>query len=116
MGIHGEPGVERGKMKTSKEIAAELAEKVLADVSVQAGDEIAVLVNGLGATSREELYIFYNDVKQILDAKNIKVAKVFVEEFATSMEMQGLSLTVFKLNEELKELLAKPAKTPFVRI
>ena len=116
MGIHGEPGVERGKMKTSKEIAAELAEKVLADVSVQAGDEIAVLVNGLGATSREELYIFYNDVKQILDAKNIKVAKVFVEEFATSMEMQGLSLTVFRLNEELKELLAKPAKTPFVRI
>ena len=116
MGIHGEPGVQRGKMMTSAQIAAELSDRVLTDLSIESGDEVALLVNGLGATSREELYILYNDVKKIMDEKGIKVAKVFVEEFATSMEMQGLSLTALKLDDQLKSLLLQPACTPFVRI
>ena len=114
MGIHGEPGVERGKMRTSAEIAQVLVEKVTEDLSLGAGSEVALLVNGLGATSREELYILYNDVKKIMDKKGIAIKRVFVEEFATSMEMQGASLTAFALDEQLAELLNKPGRTPFV--
>lgn len=114
MGIHGEPGVERGKMRTSAEIAQVLVEKVTGDLSLGAGSEVALLVNGLGATSREELYILYNDVKKIMDEKGIAIKRVFVEEFATSLEMQGASLTAFALDEQLEELLNKPGRTPFV--
>lgn len=116
MGIHGEPGVERGKMGTAKEIAQILTDKVMEDLSLSEGTEVALLVNGLGATSKEELYLLYNDVKKLMDEKGIIVKRVFVEEFARSMEMQGASLTAFKLDEKLERLLNMPASTPFVRI
>ncbi len=103
-------------MKTSVEIAEMLVSRIIKDLALSSGAEVAVLVNGLGATSREELYILYNDVKKQLDGKGIKAAKVYVDEFATSMEMQGASVTLMLLDDELKALLGKPASTPFVKL
>ena len=105
MGIHGEPGIKRGKMLSSEEIAMELTTKVLEDLSVMEGDRISVLINGLGMTSREELYILYRDVASILKEKKISVVKALVGEYATSMEMAGVSLSILKLDEEIETLL-----------
>lgn len=116
MGIHGEPGVERTSMKTSAELAEIISEKLCADLSLKAGDEIAVLINGLGATSREELYVLYKDMYNKFQQADIKIAKVFVGEYATSLEMLGASVSVLKLNDEFKSLLADDACTPFVKV
>lgn len=113
MGIHGEPGIERGKLKTADEIAETIMEAILADGPYTRGDEVAVLVNGLGATPLEELYIVYRKVDAILLEKGIKVYRNYVGEFATSMEMAGMSITLVKLDEELKRLLDAPAYSPF---
>jgi len=115
MGIHGEPGVERSTLKTSAEIANMIIERLISDIDIKPGTEIAILVNGLGATSREELYILFNDAKQELDKRDIKISKTYVGEFATSMEMQGASISLLVLDEELKALLDTPAETPFVK-
>jgi dihydroxyacetone kinase-like protein len=113
MGIHGEPGISKGPLKTSDEIVDEMLNPVLEDLPYSSGDEVAVLVNGLGATPKEELYIMYRRVHQILKEKGISVFKVYIGEFATSMEMAGASVSLLKLDQELKELLSKPANTPF---
>lgn len=105
MGIHGEPGIERTKIKSSHEIAELLIEKVLAELQLQSEDKVAVLINGLGATPLMELYIFNKDVSEILAQKGVQVYKTFVGEFMTSMEMAGLSLSILKLDHELTELL-----------
>lgn len=114
MGIHGEPGLERTKLKKADEIADIMAEKVVNDLPYKAGDEVAVLVNGLGATPPEELYILYNRIYDILSDHRISVYKAFVGEYATSMEMAGVSLTLLKLNDEFKTLLDAPAFSPFL--
>lgn len=114
MGIHGEPGVQRGKMMTSKELADSLTNAILADADIREDDEVAVLVNGLGATSREELYIFFHDVNEILKAKGVKVHCANIGEYATSMEMAGASLTLMKLDDELKHYLDLPAWSPLL--
>lgn len=114
MGIHGEPGVWNGPLKTSKEIVAESMDTLLGDMPVAAGEELAILVNGLGATSVEELYIMVNDINDYLAAKGIKVYKTIVGEYATSMEMAGASISICKLNDELKGYLAHPVNTPFI--
>ena len=116
MGIHGEPGVKRGKFVTSRELAGMLLPAVLDDLGVRAGDRVAVLVNGLGATSREELFILYRDMAAILKEKGVSPERVFVGEFATSLEMAGASVSLLKLDDELLGLLDAPAFTPFVSI
>jgi len=115
MGIHGEPGIRRGKLLTADEIVDEMMKPVLADIPYKSGDEVAVLINGLGATPLEEQYIMYRRVSQILNDQGIKVLHVYVGEFATSMEMAGASISLLKLDDELKTLLAKPANTPFFK-
>ncbi len=114
MGIHGEPGVRRGKMQKSTATAQELCCAVLKDLSLREGDRVAVLVNGLGATSREELFIFYSDIEHILTKEKLEIAKAFVGEYATSMEMSGLSLSLLRLDAELERYLKAPACTPFI--
>ncbi|SIQ34763.1 dihydroxyacetone kinase subunit DhaK [Halanaerobium kushneri] len=113
MGIHGEPGIERTELKTADKIAEIMIEKILADGPYQSGDEISILVNSLGATPKEELYIIYNKVADLLAEKEIKVYRKYIGEYATSMEMAGMSITVIKLDEELKSLLDAPAYSPF---
>ena len=114
MGIHGEPGIERGKLKTADEITEIMLEKILADGPYQEGDEVSVLVNGLGATPLEELYISYNKIADILNSENIQVYNNYIGEYATSMEMSGFSITLLKLDQELKGYLDAPAYSPFL--
>lgn len=113
MGIHGEPGIEVRKMMTADAIADLLVEKIIADMPLRQGDEASVMVNGLGATPLEELYIVYRRVYGLLMKRGVSLYMPHVGEFATSMEMAGLSVTVMKVNEVLKGYLAAPADTPF---
>ena len=113
MGIHGEPGIERESLKTADEIVQRMMDAILVDLPYQKGDEVAVLMNGLGATPKEELYIMYRKVNEILKSKGIGVYHVYVGEFATSMEMAGASVSLLKLDSELKKYLSRPAYSPF---
>ncbi|MCR5757330.1 MAG: dihydroxyacetone kinase subunit DhaK [Selenomonas sp.] len=114
MGIHGEPGVWNGPIKTADEIAQEILTTILKDMPVQSGEEVALLVNGLGASSVEELYILTNSVREYLEKKGIKVYRSFVGEYATSMEMMGASISLCKLTgDEMKAQLDYPVNTPF---
>lgn len=113
MGIHGEPGIEVRKMMTADEIADVLLSKILADMPLSSGDKVSVMINGLGGTPLEEQLIVYRAVAKTLKEKGVTIVMPHVGEFATSMEMAGLSLTVFKLDAQLEELLRAPASTPF---
>jgi dihydroxyacetone kinase-like protein len=113
MGIHGEPGIHRGTLQTADEIVTQIAGRLLEDLPYRKGDEVAVLLNGLGATPKEELYILGRKLHRILQDKGITVFHTYVGEFATSMEMAGASISLLRLDAELRRLLAKPADTPF---
>ena len=113
MGIHGEKGIEVRKMMTADEVAKTLVDRITQDMPLTQGDEVSVLVNGLGATPMEEQLIVYRCVHELLTEKGVKIIMPHIGEYATSMEMAGLSVTIFKLDEQLKELLTAPAKTPF---
>jgi phosphoenolpyruvate---glycerone phosphotransferase subunit DhaK len=114
MGIHGEKGIERTKLKSADAVATLMAKKIIQDLPFEAGNEVAVLVNGLGATPPEELFILNNRLQDILKEQRIKVYKTFVGEYATSMEMAGASFSLLKLNDEFKKLLDAPAFSPFL--
>ncbi len=113
MGIHGEPGVWNGPIKTADALAEESVGEILKDMPVAAGEEVALLINGLGATSQEELYILSGSVTKQLNAQGVKIYRTFVGEYATSMEMAGASISIMRLDDELKALLDAPAHTPF---
>ncbi len=113
MGIHGEPGIQVKKMITADEIAQTVLDRLLEDMPLKQGDEVSVMVNGLGATPMEELLIVYRKVAQILSQLEVSVIMPHIGEFATSMEMAGCSITLFRLNERLKKYLRAPACTPF---
>jgi len=117
MGIHGEPGTHRETIRSADEIATHLAEKIFADNPLQAGDAVALMINGLGATPLMELYIVAHKVTALLAAKQVKLVKTFVGNYMTSLEMAGFSISVLKLDEELQKLLLAPADTPaFVQL
>ena len=116
IGIHGEPGIRKGKLKTADEITEEIMNSILEDLPYKANDEVSVLVNGLGATPREELYIVFRKVADILKTAKIKIYNNYIGEFATSLEMAGISISLLKLDSELKSFLDKPAYTPFLSI
>jgi dihydroxyacetone kinase len=115
MGIHGEPGAKREALQSADEVAERLASAVLDDLKPESGSRLAVMVNGLGATPPEDLYILYRRVHQVVEERGLAVQKAYIGEYATSMEMAGASLTICRLDDELAELLAAPAKTPFFR-
>ena len=114
MGIHGEPGVRRGKILPAENIADELGDAIFADLGICRGDTVSVLVNGLGATSREELFVIFNTLNLNLQKLGVRNVKTYVGEYACSLEMAGLSITILKLDQELERLLLAPAYTPFV--
>lgn len=115
MGIHGEPGVERTTMKTAKEIAQILLDKILEDYDFS-GSQVALLVNGLGGTPLMELYILNKEVHENLKEKGITVYRSLVGNYMTALDMTGCSLTLMKLDDELKELLDAPCDTPALKI
>jgi len=112
IGIHGEPGTHREKIKPVDEIVEHLMDKIINDLPYKSGDEVAVMINGMGGTPLMELYIANRKVAEILKEKDIKVYKTYVGEFMTSLEMSGFSITLLKLDEELKALLDAKADTP----
>ena len=116
VGIHGEPGIAREKTINADELAAKMIERILEDMPLTSKDEIALLINGFGSTPAQELYILNNSVCKILDNKNIQVHKILVGNFMTSIDMAGASITVFKLDTELKELLDFQVDTPALKI
>ena len=111
MGLHGEPGMRRGKVDTADHVTETLMDMILGEMAPKAGDEVAVLVNGLGATSPMELYLIFRRVAQILEEKGVKIYHSWVGEYCTSMEMAGASVTLMKLDEDLKSLLDHPCRT-----
>jgi len=112
MGIHGEPGTHKDTLKTADEVTEHLVGKILEDLKLKDGEEVAVMVNGLASTPLMELYIVNKKVNEILWEKGIKVYKTMVGEFMTSLEMAGCSVSILKLDKELKTLLDATADTP----
>jgi phosphoenolpyruvate---glycerone phosphotransferase subunit DhaK len=109
VGIHGEPGRSREKLRSANEILDEMLEAVVSDLPFESGDEVALMINGLGGTPISELYILYGHAHQELEKRGIKVVRNYVGEYCTSLDMAGASITLVKLDDELKELLAAPA-------
>ncbi|WP_283746999.1 dihydroxyacetone kinase subunit DhaK [Bacillus cereus] len=116
VGIHGEPGIKREKTLSADELANRMTNDLVKDLGVKDGEEIALLVNGFGGTPLQELYLFNNAVTRELAARNIKINRVFVGNYMTSIDMAGMSLTVMKLDDELKTLLSKECNTPAFKV
>lgn len=115
LGIHGEPGIRKEKIKTADQITAILLNNIFEDMQLEKDDEVAVMVNGLGGTPLMELYIVNNEVHKLLKDKDIKIHKTIVGNYMTSLEMAGVSITLLKLDNELKELLDSKVDTPIFR-
>jgi dihydroxyacetone kinase-like protein len=113
MGIHGEPGVWRDKLRPADAIAGEMMDRLLADMPLGQGDRVSVLVNSLGATPPEELYILYRSVKARLEGAGAAIVMPLVGRYATSMEMAGVSFTLCKLDDELEGFLRAPCDCAF---
>ncbi len=116
VGIHGEPGTMRETLVTADELAEKLLDRVCPDLPFAPGDEAAVMVNGFGATPLQELYVLYNSIAKSLERRGIMAARNFVGNFMTSIDMAGASVTLLKLDGELKELLDAPADTCALKI
>lgn len=111
IGHHGEPGIEVCALETADKMAKRMVDVVVPDYPFGKGDEVVVLVSGLGATPVMELYVLYDEIEKLLTEKEIKVHRSYVGNYFTSMEMMGATLTIMKLDEELKELIDMPANS-----
>lgn len=110
IGHHGEPGIEVCPLECAADMAKRMVDVVVPDYPFVEGDEVVVLVSGLGATPVMELYVLYDEIDKLLTEKGIKTYKAYVGNYFTSLEMMGATLTVMKLDDELKELIDMPAK------
>ena len=109
IGHHGEPGIEVTELETAAQMAKRMVDIVLPDYPFVSGDEVVVLVSGLGATPVMELYVLFDEIDRLLSAQGIKIHRSYVGNYFTSLEMMGATLTIMKLDEELKELVDMPA-------
>ncbi|AZN72986.1 dihydroxyacetone kinase subunit DhaK [Georhizobium profundi] len=116
MGIHGEPGIWRDALRPADQIVDEMIDRILADHPFSKGDRLSVLVNSLGATPLEELYIMYRKVKQRFDDIGAEIVMPLVGRYATSMEMTGATITTIALDEELERYLKAPAACAYWRV
>jgi phosphoenolpyruvate---glycerone phosphotransferase subunit DhaK len=110
-GIHGEPGIERGEIKAADEVTDILLDKIINQLKLTENSEVAVMINGLGATPLMELYIINNRVSRVLKDMKIFVRETFIGEYMTSLEMAGCSITILRLDHQLTELLGAPSDT-----
>ncbi|WP_214103893.1 dihydroxyacetone kinase subunit DhaK [Acrocarpospora catenulata] len=115
VGIHGEPGRRRDKLRPAREIVATALEAILADQPLAAGDETIVMVNGLGATPLLELYVVFNEVATALTGQNVVIARSLVGNYVTSLDMAGVSITVCKADADMLALWDAPVNTPALR-
>ena len=111
IGHHGEPGIKVEPLKSADEIAEEMLNNILPDLPFESGNEVVVLLSGLGATPVMEQYIVYNKVEEILKEHNISVYKSYVGNYFTSLDMMGITLTLMKLDDELKECIDMPCQS-----
>ncbi len=116
VGIHGEPGTTREKLASADELAEKLLGRICPDLPFAKGDEVAVMVNGFGASPLQELYVLFNAVAKKLDETGIAIYRSFVGNYMTSIDMAGASVTLLRLDEELKELLDAPADTCALKV
>ena len=116
MGIHGEPGIWRGPLKSADALTDEMLDLLLPELNMVKGTSTAVLVNSLGATPHEELFIVYRRVAEVLGQRGIRMVMPLIGRYATSMEMTGMSLTLMPLDGELERLLQAPADCPFWKV
>ena len=115
IGIHGEPGRTRMKLASAAEITAMLATPILDDLPFKAGDKVLAFVNGMGGTPLIELYVIFNELKKILDARGITIARNLIGNYITSLEMAGCSITLLRLDDELTKHWDAPVHTPGLR-
>ena len=113
MGIHGEPGIKREKLRNANPLIDDLTKRILDDFKLTDTDKVCIMINSLGATPLEELYIVSKRVHENFSKLKIEITKSYVGRYATSMEMAGLSITVLKLDNELKKCLLSPSECPF---
>ena len=113
MGIHGEPGIWRGQLRSADEIGSEMMERITAELNLTNGDKVSVLINSLGATPTEELFILYRVVSKILTDQHVTITAPLIGRYATSMEMTGASITIIKLDKELERFLRAPCNCAF---
>jgi dihydroxyacetone kinase-like protein len=115
IGIHGEPGRRREKIKTAAEITEMLATPILDDLPFKSGDSVLAFVNGMGGTPLIELYVVYNELAKILQGRGITISRNLIGSYITSLEMAGCSITLVKLDDELTRLWDAPVHTPALR-
>ncbi|MGL5756375.1 MAG: dihydroxyacetone kinase subunit DhaK [Paraclostridium sp.] len=118
VGIHGEPGIRREKMSTADELAKKMVDAILKDLKIEDEnqEEIALMINGFGGTPLQELYLLNNSVTRELAKKNIKICRTFVGNYMTSIDMDGASVSIMKLDEELKKLLSQASEAPGFKV
>ncbi len=116
VGIHGEPGTAREKLSSADDLAKRIVDKIADDLPFKTGDEVAVMINGLGGTPLHELYLFNRSVGKYVEARGLKVHKTMVGNYMTSIDMAGASVTLMKLDAETKALLDAPADTPALKV
>ncbi len=112
LGIHGEPGQKRSKILSADAVTEHLVSRILEDLPFHSGDEVAVLVNGLGSTPLAELYIVFRRAAHLLADAGIRIHRSYVGEYSTSLEMAGASITLMRLDDDLRALVDAPAACP----
>jgi len=115
IGIHGEPGRERMKVKPVAEVVEMMATAIVDDLPYASGDKVLAFVNGMGGTPLIELYVVYNEVYKFLQARGIEIVRNLIGDYITSLEMQGMSITLLKMDEDLLKLWDAPVKTAGLR-
>ena len=115
IGIHGEPGRERKTVAPAREVVGMLATPIVDDLPFSSGDRVLAFVNGMGGTPLVELYIVYNDLYRFLGDRGIEISRNLIGPYITSLEMQGCSITLLKLDDELTALWDAPVNTPGLR-
>jgi dihydroxyacetone kinase-like protein len=113
MGIHGEPGIKREKLRKADPLTDDLCKRILNDFKLNDKDQVCIMINSLGATPLEELYIISKRVHENFSKLKIEITKTYVGRYATSMEMAGMSITTLKLNDNLKKYLFSKSECPF---
>ncbi|MEG0249512.1 MAG: dihydroxyacetone kinase subunit DhaK [Peptostreptococcus sp.] len=116
VGIHGEPGIKREKVIPADELAERMVTSLIEELNLKSGDEATLLVNGFGATPLQELYLLNNSVNSVLAEKNIKVYRTFVGNYMTSIDMAGASVSLLKMDDQLKDLIDSESDTPAFKV
>jgi dihydroxyacetone kinase len=112
VGLHGEPGRRRAKLQSADAIVEEVFEAVAGDLPFKSGDNVGLMINGLGGTPISELYVLYRRAAQLAQKRGLQIVRNYVGNYCTSLEMAGMSLTLIRLDDEIEPLLAAPAEIP----